>query len=92
MCVSVCLILIVCYIIYLFFVVMLFVWIVKWMNVCVEVCYICLYFYHVIIIFYYKVGDSRKKIVKLVIVQTFDWLSRHFVYYLYMNEYNFVGQ
>ena len=27
----------------------------------------CLYYYHVIIIFCYKIGDSKKKIVKIVI-------------------------
>ena len=30
---------------------------------------ICVYCYHVIIIFYYKTSDSKKKIVKLVIVK-----------------------
>ena len=55
------------------------------------VCYMCVYCYYVIIIFYYKVNDSREK-KKLVIVQTFDWLSRHMVYYLYMVECDCVDQ
>ena len=43
------------------------------------ICSMYVYCYHVIIIFCYKVKDSRKKkkIVKLVIVQAFDWLSKH---------------
>ena len=42
------------------------------------VCYMCVYCYHVIIIFCYKVSKiQEKKIVKLVIVQKLDWLSRH---------------
>ena len=40
------------------------------------ICSMYVYCYHVIIIFCYRVKDSRKKkIVKLVIVQAFDWLS-----------------
>ena len=30
--------------------------------------------------------------IMLVIVQAFDWLSRHLVYYLWMEECDFVGQ
>ena len=53
----------------------------------------CVYFYHVIITFCYKVSDSRKeKIVKLVSVQVFDWLSRYLMYYLCIDEYGCVGQ
>ena len=36
------------------------------------ICSMYVYCYHVIIIFCYKVKDSRKKKVKLVIVQAFD--------------------
>ena len=57
------------------------------------VCYMCVYWYHVIITFYYKVNDSRKKKkVNVVIVQEFDWLSKHLVYYLCMNKCSFVSQ
>ena len=56
------------------------------------ICSLYVYFYHAIIIFCYKVKDSRKKIVKLVIVQVFDWLSRNLMYYLYMDECDYVGQ
>ena len=36
---------------------------------------------HVIITFCYKVRKiQEKKIIKLVIVQVFDWLSRHIIY------------
>ena len=43
--------------------------------------YMCVYCYHIIIIFCYKVNKIQgKKFVKLVIVQAFDWLSRHVVY------------
>ena len=41
------------------------------------VCYMCIYCYHVIITFCYKVSKIQEKNVKLVIVQVFDWLSRH---------------
>ena len=45
------------------------------------VCYMCVYCYHVIITFCYKVSKTKKKkIVKLMIVQAFDWLSRHKIY------------
>ena len=41
------------------------------------VCYTCVYYYHVIIIFCYKVSKiQEKKNVKLVIVQAFDQLSK----------------
>ena len=41
----------------------------------------CVYCYHVIITFHYKISKiQEKKIVKLVIVQAFDWLRRHIVY------------
>ena len=56
------------------------------------ICSMYVYFHHVIIIFCYKVKDSRKKIVKLVIVQAFDWLRRYLVYYLCMDECGYVGQ
>ena len=46
----------------------------------------CVYCYHVIITFCYKVRKIQEKIVKLVIVQVFDWLSKHVVYYLCMNK------
>ena len=42
------------------------------------VCYMCVYYYHVIITFCYKVNKiQEKKNVKLVIVQAFDWLTRY---------------
>ena len=43
------------------------------------VCYMCVYCYHVIITFCYKVGkiQKKKRKEKLVIVQAFDWLSRY---------------
>ena len=45
------------------------------------VCYICVYCYHVIITFCYKISKiQEKKIVKLVIVQAFDWLNKRIVY------------
>ena len=39
----------------------------------------CVYCYHVIITFCYKVSkiQEKKKIIKLVIVQALDWLTRH---------------
>ena len=52
------------------------------------VCYMYVHW----ITFYHKVNCSRnekkkkKKKLKLLIVQVFDWLNRHLVYYLYMNE------
>ena len=52
----------------------------------------CVYCYHVIIPFVIKLEKFKKKIVKLVIVQVFDWLSRHVVYYLCMNECSCVRQ
>ena len=40
--------------------------------------YMCVYCYHVMITFCYKVSKIQEiKNVKLVIVQAFDWLSRH---------------
>ena len=40
------------------------------------------YCYYNIIVFCYKVRKiQEKKIVKLVIIQAFDWLSKHIVYY-----------
>ena len=40
------------------------------------------YCYHIIITVCYKVSKiQKKKIVKLVIIQAFDWLSKHIVYY-----------
>ena len=40
----------------------------------------CVYYYHVIITFCYKVRKIQKeKLKKLVIVQAFNWLSRHVV-------------
>ena len=50
------------------------------------------YRYHAIINFCYEVSDSRKKLVKIVIVQEFDWLNRYLVYYLYMDKCGCVGQ
>ena len=42
----------------------------------------CVYYYHVIITFYYKVRKIQEnKILNLVIVQAFDWLSRNVVYH-----------
>ena len=49
-----------------------------------------MYCYHVIITFFYKVRKIQEFFLKLVIVQVFYWLSRHVVYYLYMNECNYV--
>ena len=40
----------------------------------------CVYCYRIIINFCYKVSKIQEKIVKLVIIQVFDWLSRHVVY------------
>ena len=40
----------------------------------------CVYCYHIIITVCYKVSKIQEKIVKLVIIQVFDWLSRHIVY------------
>ena len=40
--------------------------------------YMCVYCYHVIITFCYKVSKiQEKKIIKLAIVEAFDWLSKH---------------
>jgi len=50
------------------------------------------YRYHVIINFCYEVSDSRKKLVKIVIVQEFDWSNRYLVYYLCMDECGCMGQ
>ena len=50
------------------------------------------YFYHDIITFCYKLVIQGKIIIKLVIVQAFDFLNRHLMYYLCINEYNYVGQ
>ena len=36
--------------------------------------------YRIIITFCYKVSKIQEKIVKLVIIQVFDWLNRHIVY------------
>ena len=40
----------------------------------------CVYCYRIIITFCYKVSKIQEKIVKLVIIQVFNWLSRHVVY------------
>ena len=57
------------------------------------VCYMCVYYYHVIITFCYKVSKiQEKKNVKLVIVQVFDWLSGHWCIILFMNECGCVRQ
>ena len=39
-----------------------------------------MYCYCIIITFCYKVSKIQEKIVKLVIIQVFDWLSRHIIY------------
>ena len=53
----------------------------------------CVYCYHVILIFCYKVRKiQEKKFVKLVIVQVFYWLSRHVMCYLCMNDCGCVRQ
>ena len=44
------------------------------------------YCYYVIITFCYKASYSRIKIVKFLIVQVFNWLSRHLIYYLYIDN------
>ena len=41
----------------------------------------CVYCYHAIINFVIKLVIQEKKRVKLAIVQVFDWLSKHEVYY-----------
>ena len=57
------------------------------------VCYMCVYYYHVIITFCYKVSKiQEKKNVKLVIVQAFDWLSRYQYIILCTNECGCVCQ
>ena len=38
---------------------------------------VCMYCYHIITTFYYQVSDSRKKTVKLVIIQAFNLLNIH---------------
>ena len=57
------------------------------------VCYMCVYCYHVIIIFFFliKLVKFKKKIVKLVIVQSFDWLDAKCIS-LYMNKCGCVPQ
>ena len=41
----------------------------------------CVYCYHIIITFCYKVSKiQEKKTLMVVIVQVFDWLSRHVMY------------
>ena len=45
------------------------------------VCFMRVYCYHIIITSCYKVSKiQEKKIVKLVIGQALDWLSKHIVY------------
>ena len=51
----------------------------------------CVYYYHVIITFCYKVSDLRTKIVKLVTFLAFYQLCRYSVYYLCMDDYDCVG-
>ena len=60
------------------------------------VCYMCVYYYYVIITFFFyfffiKLVKFKKKIVKLVIVQSFDWLDAKCIS-LYMNECGCVPQ
>ena len=45
----------------------------------------CMYCYHVIITFCYKIRKiQEKKNAKLAIIQVFDWLSKHVVnYFIY---------
>ena len=53
----------------------------------------CVHCYRVVIIYYYKVSHSReKKKSKINDVQGFDWLNRHLVYYLYIDEYDYMSQ
>ena len=52
----------------------------------------CVYCYHVIINYSYKVSDSRKKNSKVSDVQAFYWLSKYLVYYLCMNECDCLNQ
>ena len=40
--------------------------------------FLCEYYYHIIIIFCYKVSKIQEKNCKIILV--FDWLSRHIVY------------
>ena len=47
----------------------------------------CVYCYHII-----KSLIQEKKIVKLVIIQAFDWLSKLLKYYLCINEYGYMDQ
>ena len=43
-----------------------------------------MYSYHVIITFCHKLEKFKKKIAKLVIIQAFNWLSKHVVnYFIY---------
>ena len=45
--------------------------------------------------FCYKISDSRKKEkkrVKLMIVQAFNWLIRHLIYYLCIDKCSYMGQ
>ena len=43
-----------------------------------------MYSYHVIITFCHKLEKFKKKIAKLVIIQAFNWLSKHVVnYFMY---------
>ena len=51
-----------------------------------------MYCYHVIITSCYKVSDSWLKIVNIVFVQAFDWLSRNMMYYLCIGKCGCVGQ
>ena len=57
-----------------------------------SVCYFSIYCYRVIITFCNKVSDLPKQIIKLVIVQVFNWLSRHLIYYLCLDEYGCMDQ
>ena len=40
----------------------------------------CVYCYRIIITFCYKVSKIQEKIVKLVVIQVFNCLSKHVVY------------
>ena len=65
------------------------------MECLLHVCIMYRYRYYVIITFYYKVRFKKKKNSRVsdwLIVQAFDWLSRHLVYYLCMDECACVGQ
>ena len=56
---------------------------------------ICVYCYRVIELFVIKLviqERKKKKRVKLMIVQAFNWLIRHLIYYLCIDKCSYMGQ